>query len=249
MMERLPNRNAIVTGANRGLGKAVMLELARNGINIWALVRRVDAELEELIKKVSDEYGVWVEPICVELESENSIKDAYQKIYDEKKSIDILINNAGIGHMGLFQLTKTDFMKKLYHVNVFAPMILTQLVLRNMSRQKYGRIINIASTAATEIYEGNSIYGSSKAALISFTQSLAAEIFKYGITVNAIAPGLINTDMSAVFEGKNPEEPIRHTALGRKIEPEEIAKVIIQLLSDEMNIINGAIFTVNGGHK
>ena len=118
-----------------------------------------------------------------------------------------------------------------------------------MTRQKYGRIINIASTAASEIYEGNSIYGSSKAALIAFTQSLAAETYKYGVTVNAIAPGLIDTDMSSIFEGKDPEEPIRHTALGRKIEPDEIAKVIIRLLSDDMNIMNGAVVTLNGGHK
>ena len=142
-----------------------------------------------------------------------------------------------------------DFINSLYSVNVFAPMILSQLVLRNMARQKSGKIINVASTAASEIYEGNSIYGSSKAALVAFTQSLASEIYKYGITVNAIAPGLINTEMSAVFEGKDPKEPIRHTALGRKIEANEIADVVMNLLSDEMNIINGTVITINGGHK
>lgn len=85
--------------------------------------------------------------------------------------------------------------------------------------------------------------------MVAFTQSLASEIYKYGITVNAIAPGLINTEMSAVFEGKDPKEPIRHTALGRKIEANEIADVVMNLLSDEMNIINGTVITINGGHK
>lgn len=248
-MEQLQAKNAIITGANRGLGRALLTELAQNGINIWAMVRAISPDFEVFIKHISDEYGVWVRPVCVDLGSEECIKNAYREIAGDKKTIDILINNAGIGHMGLFQLTKTDFLKNLYHVNVFAPMILTQLILRNMTRQKYGRIINIASTAASEIYEGNSIYGSSKAALIAFTQSLAAETYKYGVTVNAIAPGLIDTDMSSIFEGKDPEEPIRHTALGRKIEPDEIAKVIIRLLSDDMNIMNGAVVTLNGRHK
>lgn len=167
----------------------------------------------------------------------------------EKRSIDILINNAGVGHMGWLQLTKTEFIKQLYAVNVFAPMILSKLVLRNMSRQKYGRIINVASTAASEVYEGNSIYGSSKAALVAFTKSFAAEVFRYGVTVNAIAPGLINTDMSVVFEGNNPDEPIRHTALERKIETTEIANVVKCMLMNNMDIINGTVITINGGHK
>lgn len=242
-------KNAIITGANRGLGKAIMTEFAQRGINVWALVRCIEPDFDAYIRELALTCGVWIKAVCVNLESEESIKTAYKTICSEKKEIDILINNAGIGHMGLFQLAKVEYIKNLYNVNVFAPMLLSQLVLRNMSRQKYGRIINVASTAASEVYEGNSIYGSSKAALVAFTKSFAAETYKYGVTVNAVAPGLINTEMSSVFEGKDPEEPIRHTALGRKIEAEEIAKVIIKLLSEEMNIINGTVVTINGGHK
>ena len=85
--------------------------------------------------------------------------------------------------------------------------------------------------------------------MVAFTQSFAAEVFRYGITVNAIAPGLINTDMSSIFEGNDPEEPVRHTALERKIEPSEIANVVMSLLADNMNIINGTVITIHGGHK
>lgn len=245
----LYGKNAIVTGANRGVGKAFVEALAMSGCNIWAMIRQENSEYNLFIKKLVDHYNVSIECIYVDLASEDSIKKAYKYINTQKKSIDILINNAGVGHMGLFQMTKMEFIHSLYAVNVFAPMMLSQLVMRNMTKQRCGKIINVASTAASEIYEGNSIYGSSKAALVAFTQSLAAETYKYGVTVNAIAPGLINTDMSAVFEGKDPEEPIRHTALGRKIEAREIADVVINLLSDKMNIVNGTVITINGGHK
>lgn len=248
-MRNFEGKNAIISGANRGLGKAFVESLAEEGCNIWAITRKPSDEFSDYILDVAERNNVSIIPIYADLSCEESIKEAYKEINSEKRSIDILINNAGIGHMGWLQLTKTEFIKQLYAVNVFAPMILSQLVLRNMSRQKYGRIINVASTAANEVYEGNSIYGSSKAALVAFTQSFAAEVFQYGITVNAIAPGLINTDMSAVFEGKDPEEPIRHTALGRKIETNEIANVVINLLSDNMSIINGTVITINGGHK
>lgn len=248
-MGSLDGKNAIITGANRGLGKALVEALTREGCNVWAFARKPSDEFDVFISGIRKNNNVRITPIYADLSSEESIKNAYNIINSENRSIDVLINNAGVGHMGWLQLTKTNFIKQLYAVNVFAPMILSQLVLRNMSRQKYGRIINVASTAASEVYEGNSIYGSSKAALVAFTQSFAAEVFRYGITVNAIAPGLINTDMSSIFEGNDPEEPIRHTALERKIEPSEIANVVMSLLADNMNIINGTVITIHGGHK
>lgn len=248
-MRLLEGKNAIITGANRGLGKALVDRLALEGCNIWAIVRKESEEFNDFVSFVAERSNIVIRQVYADLSSEESIRGAYRTISAESRSIDILINNAGIGHMGWLQLTKTDFIKQLYSVNVLAPMILSQLVLRNMIKQHYGRIINVASTAASEVYEGNSIYGSSKAALVAFTQSFAAEVYQYGITVNAIAPGLINTEMSTIFEGKNPEEPLKHTALGRKIETAEIADVVLNMLSDNMSIINGSVITINGGHK
>ncbi len=248
-MIRLEDKNAIVTGANRGLGKAFVEGLAQAGCNVWGVMRTESEEFLAFAKKLEKENNVFVEPIYADLTQERSIKTAYELINKEKKTIDILINNAGIAHMGLFQMTKMEFVHQVYQVNVFAPMIWSRSVLRNMIRQKKGRIINVASTAAEEVYEGNSVYGASKAALEAFTKSFGAEVYKYGVTVNAIAPGLINTDMSVVFEGKDPKEPIRHTALGRKIEPKEIVDVVLNMLSDDMSIVNGTVVTINGGHK
>ncbi len=239
--------NVVITGTNRGLGRQLVESFSQRGHNVWACCRTVTPEFEEWCADLEKDCNNWIKIIQMDLQEPESIKTGINHIISEKKSIDILINNAGIGHMGLFQMTSQKQYRSIYEVNLFAPMQITQMLLRPMQKQEHGTIINIASTAATEIYEGNAVYGASKAALIEFTQSLAAEVYKYGITVNAIAPGLIDTDMSAVFEGNNPEEPIRHTALGRKITTKEIAEDILKLL--EMEIVNGAVLYINGGHK
>jgi len=239
--------NIIVTGANRGLGKAFTEYFAKKGHNIWALCRTETEEFTDWCAMIAKENNVWIKTVKADLTDSADIEKAVKQIISEKKSVDILINNAGIGHMGLFQMTPQKQYKEIYDVNLFAPMQITQMLLRPMMRQGHGKIINVASTAATEIYEGNSIYGATKAALVAFTQSLAAEVYRYGITVNAIAPGLIDTDMSAVFEGNDPEEPIRHTALGRKIRPEEIADTVYKLI--QMDVVNGEVLYINGGHK
>ena len=127
MTKQLLGKNAIVTGANRGLGLALIETLAREGCNIWAFVRQENSKFNDLITKLSLENNVSIESVYVNLASEDSIKEAYKVVNAQKKPIDILINNAGIGHMGLFQMTKMDFIYNLYDVNVFAPMILSQL--------------------------------------------------------------------------------------------------------------------------
>lgn len=242
-------KTAIVTGANRGLGKAIVEKMAEQQYDIWACARKKNLQFEEYLGRLSQKYDVGIKAVYMNLAEEEEIKRAYQEICADKRPINVLINNAGIGHMDLFQMTKMSYIRDVYEVNLFAPMLLTQLVMRNMSRQHDGKIINVASTAAKEIYEGNAVYGATKAALIAFTQSLAAEAYRYGITVNAIAPGLLDTQMSVIFEGKDPQKAINHTALGRKILPEEVADIIVELLSDKMKIVNGEVVYINGGHK
>lgn len=248
-MDDLRGKNAIVTGANRGLGLAIVTRLAEAGCNIWACMRNESNDFLNIAKELCNLYGVRITPVYFDLTSADAIRDSYRMISKETPRIEILINNAGIGHMGLFQMTKMTDIRKIYDINLFGPMQLTQYVLRNMQKYGYGRVINVASTAATEVYEGNSVYGATKNALVSWTQSLAAETMKFGVTVNAIAPGLIETRMSEVFEGKDPQEPLRHTALGRKIYPNEIADIVVELLNSKMSIINGEVIYIHGGHK
>lgn len=240
--------NVIVTGANRGIGKAIAEAFVNKGDNVWAFCRHANNDMRSWAE-VNTINNRWVKIIECDLLSEDAIANCFKVILKDRIPINVLVNVAGIGHMGLFQMTSFSDIRELYEVNIFALMKMCQLVIRPMSRQKNGIIINISSTAAHEVYVGNSIYGASKAAVVAFTMSLAAELAPFGIRVNTVAPGLTATDMSSVFEGDNPVLPLERSALGRKIEPSEIADVVVELTSDKLRIINGQMIKVNGGAK
>ena len=243
------NQNIIVTGASRGIGKAIVEAFVKNGDNVWACVRRTDEDFIEWIEGLAKENKVWIRSVHMELTDYKSIMDGFKSIRADKKKIDVLVNCAGLGHMNLFQMTSLNQIRQIYEVNLFALMTLCQLSIRAMSRQKSGKIINIASTAGEETYVGNSIYGSSKAAVIAFSKSLAAETASLGIQVNCVAPGLTETEMSAVFEGKDATLPMERSAIGRKLDPAEIADATVGLTSNAMRMVNGHILVVNGGAK
>ena len=242
------HRNVIVTGASRGIGKAIVEAFIREGDNVWACCRNITAELIKWSKSISTE-DCKVKLVELDLSNEMQLTKAVKAILAEHSDIDILVNCAGIGHLGLFQMTPMEKIRQIYEVNLFGLMKMCQLIIRPMTKQKHGHIINISSTAAEEVYVGNSIYGSSKAAVVSFTKSLAAELAPLGIRVNTIAPGLTDTAMSTIFEGSNPQLPLERSALGRKLRPEEIASVVVGLSSEEMSMVNGQMICVNGGSK
>lgn len=244
-------KNVIITGAAGGIGLALIRAFAANKYNIWACVHKNANEFDLEVQKISKSNDVWIRVLCFNLESDEEIKKGIQSILEEKRRIDVLCNVAGVGHMQLLELTSKREISRLFQINTLAPIYISQLVLRVMRKQHGGYIINVTSTAADESYDGNTIYGSSKAALNQFTKSLAFEIGREGIIVNAIAPGLTDTKMSTVFEGKNPDLPLQRSVLKKKANPEEIAQVIIEMCSGSMDSINGQIIKVHGGgeHK
>ena len=241
--------NVVITGANRGIGKALLKAFAENGDNIWACVRKENFEFTQYIQELEKKNKVWIKPVYIELTNSQEIKTFFKDLAKEKQQLDVLVNCAGVGHMNLFQLTSMEQIRNIYEVNLFALMNMCQLAVRFMIKQQSGIIINIASTAANEVYVGNSIYGASKAAVIAFTKSFAAEVATNNIQVNAIAPGLTDTDMSVVFDGKDASLPMARSALGRKINPSEIADVVVTLTEPKMKLINGQVIVVNGGAK
>ncbi len=242
------NKNVIITGANRGIGKAIAEAFCKNGDNVWACCRHISEGLIKWAEEWSSQDH-WVRLVEFDLSNEDAITQGFKTILSDKLPVDVLVNVAGIGHMGLFQMTKFADIRKLYEVNLFALMKMCQLAIRPMSRQRSGIIINISSTAAKEVYVGNSVYGASKAAVVAFTESLAAELAPLGIRVNTVAPGLTATDMSSVFEADNPGLPLERSALGRKLLPSEIADVVVELTNEKMQMINGQMICVNGGAK
>ena len=248
-MTKNGGKTAAVTGANRGLGLAVVKKLAENGYDVWACARTANDSFENELSLLSSKYSVAVRPLYFDVTNEEAAAEAFKTIKNVSGRLDVLVNNAGIGHMGYVQMIKSEQLKRIFEVNTIAPILLSRMAIPLMRKNRYGRIINISSTAAEEVYTGNAIYGGSKAALNMFTRAFASEVCALGITVNAIAPGLIDTDMSSVFEGNAPEKPMEHSALGRKIVPEEIAAIIIKLLDDDMSLINGEVIMANGGHK
>ncbi len=188
-------KNAIITGSNRGIGKAMVSVFASNGYNIWACARKQSDEFEEFLRTESDTNNVWIHPVYFDLRNEDEIKAGIKLILSEKKNIDVLINNAGIAHGGLLTMTSIDKLREVFEVNLFGQVLIMQLVSRTMMKQGSGCIINMCSVGGIEAMPGYLAYGSSKASMIWITRSLSKELGPYNIRVNGIAPGLIDTEM------------------------------------------------------
>ena len=238
---------ALITGSNRGLGKAIMKELASSGINIWAHARKETPEFLQLMDEIRETYKVDVCPLYFDMTDEEGMKAAVRQIHSSKKPVDILVNNAGVASVSMFGQTPISKIKEVFEVNLFGQMALTQLILRLMVRQHSGSIINISSVTALIMSEGQISYATSKSALITWSRNLAAEYGRYGIRVNSLSLGLMNTDMKA---GLN-EDEIKYfkerTVLQRIGEPEDAAKAVKFLASDDSSFITGQNIRVDGG--
>lgn len=240
-------KNAIVTGANGGIGRAILEKFAKNGINVWACIRKENPEFSDFCKKIEDKYSIWIRIIPFDFTNEDDIKTGIKLILSEKLPIDILVNNAGMAYGALFQMTSMDMLKEVYQINYFAQVQIIQLVVKNMIKNKRGSIINVASVGGIEASPGYLAYGSSKASLIWTTRMLAKELGPYGIRVNAVAPGSTDTKMGHYKTEEELEKAIERTSLGRMAKPEEIAEGIYFLASDEASYVTGDILKIDGG--
>lgn len=239
--------NAIITGANGGIGRATMRRFAKEQVNIWACIRKENEEFLKFCKELEQEYKVWIRIVTFDLSDENAIKEGVKSILSEKRPIDILVNNAGVAHGGLLSMTSMSALKEVYQINFFAQIQITQLVVKNMMRNKKGSIVNVASVGGIEAEPGYLAYGSSKASMIWTTRMLANELGPYGIRVNAVAPGLTETNMGQFKSEEESDKVMERTSLGRMAKPEEIAAGIYYLASDEAAYITGDILKIDGG--
>tara|TARA_B110000971_G_scaffold186561_1_gene195382 strand:- start:2243 stop:2983 length:741 start_codon:yes stop_codon:yes gene_type:complete len=245
----IEDKTALITGANKGIGLAIVKKFVNNGCNIIACTRKNDEvslkELNEISSKFPQKIKIYTFDM-IELKEDDL---TLTKILDENKKIDILVNNAGQNHVALFLMTKIEKFKEIFEVNFFSQLVITQKIIKNMIKNKKGSIINIASNAATEADAGRSAYASSKASIITFTKILARELGSFGIRVNSISPGLTNTDMmNGGITEKIMSETINKIPLKRVAQPDEIASTCFFLASDSSSYITGENINVTGGY-
>ena len=242
-------KNVIITGANRGIGKAIVEKFASKQCNIWACMREKNTSFEKYLCELSGQYDIWIKPIYFDLTDQEAIKEGIKQIISEKLNIDVLVNNAGINIYSLFQMTKIEDAKKLFEIDYFAPFLIMQLVLKRMTKQKSGDIINLSSIAALDSHAGDAVYGSAKAALLTLSKAIATEVGTYGIRVNVVAPGPVETEMIQTNINKIGEQVVSNSIMKRLAKPEEVADVVYYLTSEEASFVNGQVIRVDGGIK
>ncbi|MGP1488596.1 MAG: SDR family NAD(P)-dependent oxidoreductase [Peptoanaerobacter stomatis] len=243
----LNDKNIIVTGSNRGIGKSIVKILASNKANIWAVSRNITDEYINFLRDLERKNGIFIKPIYADMRSEENIKDAYKEISSEKKQIDGLVNTAGIMNNTLFSMTSSSVFKDEMSVNFYSIFLLTQLVSKKMQRQKNGSIVNFTSTVAIDGCDGKASYSATKGAILSFTKSIAKELGSYNVRANCIAPGIVDTDLISNVSDEKKKIYIDSTSLKRIAHPDEIANVALFLLSEYSSYITGQVIRVDGG--
>ena len=243
----LKQRTAIITGCDRGIGRAIMETFTEHGADIIACVQEESANFTDMTTKLAERTGASITPVYFDLVESEQVKAGIKTIIATKQGIDVLVNNAGVASGGLLQMTSMKELKRVFEINFFAQVLFTQGIARIMSRQKSGSIINIASTAGLIGDAGMISYGSSKAALMLATKTMATELGALNIRVNAIAPSITKTDMYDEMEEKARNKLIESSALKRPAEAVEVANVALFLASDLSSYVSGQVLRVDGG--
>ena len=240
-------RNVLVTGASRGIGLAIARKLAAAGYNVIGVARRESDEFKNAVRELGDGEGdLHFEAFDL---SEIDAIAAFVKMLREKfGAIYGLVNNAGIGSEGLLATMHNSEIEALVRLNVLSPVILTKYVVRHMMADGEGRIVNMSSIIASTGYNGLSVYGATKAAATGFTRSLAREVGKLGITVNAIAPGFIATELTQSLSDEARARIAGRSALRRLPEASDVARMVEYLLGEGGRNITGSLLTIDAGN-
>jgi len=242
----LDGKTALITGGSRGIGRAIAVELARAGAFVYINYVRGEEAARETLKIVQDQGGTGSLLRC-DVSDFDAVQAAVKGITEEKGRIDILINNAGVTHSGLFVRTKPEAWSSVIDVNLTGAFNCCRAVARYMMKQRWGRIVNMTSVVALSGNAGQVAYSASKAGIIGLTKSLARELGPRNICINAVAPGFIETDMTGSMEGKSRGEALDQIALGRAGMPDDVAGVVEFLVSGKADYITGQVIHVNGG--
>tara|TARA_B100000787_G_C16175577_1_gene288815 strand:- start:679 stop:1428 length:750 start_codon:yes stop_codon:yes gene_type:complete len=247
MSNLLKDKVVVITGSNRGIGKSITEVFAENGANIIACSRSISPESRKWMINLESKFNISINTVELDLSDEKSVKDSIKQIFSISKKIDVLVNNAGVASGALFQMTPISELRKIFEINFFSQILLSQGIAKIMIRNKSGSIINLASSAAFIADPGTLAYGSSKSAFARATQSMSNELGIFNIRVNAIAPGVTKTDMFKQMSSDAIEKLIRSSALKRAAEPKDIANVALFLASDLSSHVTGQVIRADGG--
>lgn len=242
----LNNKIALITGGTRGLGRAIAEKLAEQKVKI--VVTGTNKErAEEAASEISSAYNVETLGLQQDVSSEESTKEVVKCIINKFKRIDILVNNAGITSDGIMMMMKKENWDKVININLTGAFNSTKFVSKHMLKQKSGTIVNITSVVGITGNSGQANYSASKAGLIGFTKTVARELADRGITVNAIAPGYISTDMTSKLPDKVSREILSQIPMKAYGSPEAVANAVLFLASNMSNYITGQVINVDGG--
>jgi NAD(P)-dependent dehydrogenase (short-subunit alcohol dehydrogenase family) len=241
----LDGRTALVTGGTRGLGRAIVRALAREGADVAFNHTRSDEEAATLAAEVVA-LGRRAMPFRISVLDKPGVNGMVRTIEDGWGALDVLVNNAGVGQVVPLALMEEEDWDRVMGVNVKGAFLVTQAVLRGMIKRRQGRIINLSSLAGVKMMQAPVHYSAAKAALRGFTEALAKEIGRYGITVNCLAPGILEEGVSVNLPPAKREEYLRHCALGRVGTFAEVAEVVAFLASDRNSYMSGATVVLDG---
>ena len=240
-------RNVIVTGGSRGLGMAIARRLTGAGYRAIAVARKETNQLTSAIEEADRDNPGSLHFVPFDLAVIEDIPKFVKTLRKDFGPIYGLINNAAIGFDGVLALMPNSQIEQLVRLNTLSPIVLTKYVVRSMMADGGGRIVNVASIIGFTGYSGLSVYGATKASLIGFTRSLAREVGRAGVNVNAVAPGFLDTEMTQGLDGEQRQQIARRSALRRLADIDDVADAVEFLLGDKAKSITGTVLTVDAG--
>ena len=242
-------RNVIVTGGSRGIGLGIVRRLAKTGYRVMAVARKESPELREAMNEATSSGTGSIGFAAYDLAETDGMAALVKQLRKELGPIYALVNNAGMSIEGTLALTSATEIEQVVRLNVVSPILLSKSVLRSMMADGTGgRIVNLSSIMAFTGYSGLSVYGATKASMIGFTRSLAREVGRAGVTVNAVAPGFVDTEMTKGLTEDHRERIAKRSALRRLVEVDDVAAAVEYLLGDGARNITGTVITVDAGN-